>query len=291
MVPWIQVYSNVLTHAKTYELAQKLNIKNYAAVGLMVSLWSWCAINAPDGDITKYPPKAIVDATGFEASSSRKVENFYKILLEVRIISKEKNKILIRNWDKYAVLLQETIDKQKKKTAERVRRYRENKKANEATDAVDYDVTLHESDVTLQTNINSFDPEECNVTETLCNGSTVPNLTVPNLTYSDDDGDVARAREDTESENVEKNPDELFMTFFGKYPTDHERDHCQTILDRRDHSVVVHAFQAASNTDNKNFAYVLGVLNNYQHRGVKDIGDVAMDDIRHDEAKRRFAKA
>jgi len=86
MVPWIQVYSNILTHDKTYALAEKLKVKNYAAVGLMVSLWSWCAINAPDGDITNYPPKAIVDATGYEATSSIKVEAFYKILLVALVV-------------------------------------------------------------------------------------------------------------------------------------------------------------------------------------------------------------
>lgn len=62
MVPWIQVYSNILTHDKTYALAEQLKIPNYGAVGLMVSLWSWAATMPPNGDITAYPKRAIADA-------------------------------------------------------------------------------------------------------------------------------------------------------------------------------------------------------------------------------------
>lgn len=123
MTPWIQVYTNAPTHRKTYRLAEELRVPIYAALGLMVSLWAWAAVNATGGDITGYPPMAICDAVGW-----KKGVKFYNALKKVRLIEEVDGKILIRNWERYAQLLMDYADNQREKTKERVRKYRERKK-------------------------------------------------------------------------------------------------------------------------------------------------------------------
>ena len=81
-------------------------------------------------------------------------------------------------------------------------------------------------------------------------------------------------------------PEYLFTHYFGKRPTEAEVRQCQKLLDIRDHAVLEHAFQRAGVTDNKNLAYVLGILERYTVRGVKSIRDVADDDMRHAAAKK-----
>lgn len=168
MIPWIQVYSNILTHDKTYKLAEELKIPNYSAVGLMVSLWCWVAINAPTGDITDYPPRAISEATGW----SKKPNTFYEVLVDTGLIEKtEDGRTVIRNWENYATLLIDLMDSQKKKTAARVQKHRDKKKQREqAARGETSPPDTGEPDV----------KRDCNVTETPSNA--LPNLTQPNPT-------------------------------------------------------------------------------------------------------------
>lgn len=192
MIPWIQVNCNVLTHDKTYALAEALKIPNYSAVGIMVSLWAWAGINAPDGDITKYPPRAIAEATGY----TKKPNDFYNTLLKIKLIEKipikncnesvnsEKfsenfsEKVVIRNWDQYASLLMDLVDEQRKKTNERVKRHRAKKSAKaQKTDASEDSEDGKESECNVTETLHD---DSGNVTETPCNA--LPNLTIPNHT-------------------------------------------------------------------------------------------------------------
>lgn len=93
--------------------------------------------------------------------------------------------------------------------------------------------------------------------------------------------------ESDEENSPDVTPDTLFLQNFGKKPTEAERSHCQVLLDRYDPEVIESAFHSASITDNKNFAYVLGIIENYRKRGVTDMGGVAEDDMRHDRQKRK----
>lgn len=245
MVPWIQVYSNILTHDKTYALAERLKIPNYAAVGIMVSLWAWASINATDGDITNYPPRAIAEATGWKG---KKAEDFYEVLLDIWLIEKRDNHVFIRNWERYASMLMDMMENQRKKTNERVKRHRE--KVRNAKRNGDSNIP-------------------CNVTDTLSNGSTVPNLTRP----YDDDGDDACAEEIT--------PSGLFARYFGKTPTPAEEEQCVIWLQGWEPELVGHAFFRACSMEQKNLAYVSGVLQEFRRRGINSMGDVAEDDMRH----------
>lgn len=129
---------------------------------------------------------------------------------------------------------------------------------------------------------------------TISNYNNTPTFN-PNLYY--DDGDDARGGAQESGGNFEGEgpsevtPDTLFQKYFGKNPTEAERGICRIFLDKFDNDVLETAFFRACELDNKNFGYVKGIMENYQKRGVKDMGDVADDDMRHAEAKGRLSHA
>ena len=176
MIPWIQVYSNLIRHPKVTKLADKLNLTskdagpNVIAAGMLVSLWLWAAQNATDGDLSECSDRAIAEAAEFK----RKPSLFVEALIYAKLLDEDRK---LHDWDEYATLLIDYEEQQREKTRKRVEKHRAKKKALQSA--------------------------ECNVTETPCNAPTIPNLTKPNLTLpniSGDDGDTARVRGATESE-------------------------------------------------------------------------------------------
>lgn len=83
-----------------------------------------------------------------------------------------------------------------------------------------------------------------------------------------------------------RTPERLFPKYFGRAPTEAERESCQLLINRHDFDVLEIAFFRACKADKKTLGYVSGILKNYLSRGVKDIGDVALDDMRHEGQKR-----
>ena len=71
MIPWIQVYSNLITHPKTSKLADllklssKATVPNVVATGLLISLWTWAVQNAYSGDLSGCSDRAIADAARY----------------------------------------------------------------------------------------------------------------------------------------------------------------------------------------------------------------------------------
>ena len=125
---------------------------------------------------------------------SRGADKFYQVLLSVRLIEQlEDGRTVIRNWERYASLLMDMMDEQKKKTTERVRKHRQKKTgSSNVTDESKDEAEGKPCNVTV-TPENEVSEEKCNVTETLqsvtgnatetlCNGATEPNLTKPNIT-------------------------------------------------------------------------------------------------------------
>lgn len=155
MIPWIQIYSNLVSHPKTDALAEKLNLscaavkRNVIAAGMLVGLWSWAAQNATDGDLSTCTYSVLADAAGWK----KKPEVFINALVSAGWVDRNGASLAIHDWEDYASLLMEQMDNQKQKTNERVKRYRDKKK-----------VACNGG---------------CNVTETFSNGSTVPNHTIP----------------------------------------------------------------------------------------------------------------
>lgn len=201
MIPWIQVYSNLIKHPKTTALADELGIRsadanpNAVAAGMLVALWLWAAQNAADGDLSACSDRAIAEAAEYK----KKPSVFVAALMKTRWLDSDKK---LHQWEEYASLLQDMLDRQKANTAERVRRHRERRKQETANpqpeqpeeppapDCNGYTTAECNENVTPETDERFGEPDvisgECNgysnVTETLCNAPTLPNLTLPNLT-------------------------------------------------------------------------------------------------------------
>ncbi len=127
MIPWIKIYSNICSHDKTYALSERLKIDQFAAVGIMVSLWVWVAANATDGDVSSYPPRAIATAVGW----TKKAETLYQALLDAHLLEGDgEGRVVVRNWEQYASAIMSIDDRKRKKTAERVQAYRKRKSEN-----------------------------------------------------------------------------------------------------------------------------------------------------------------
>lgn len=166
MTPWIQVYSNLPSHRKTCKLRDFLGLKaNYEAVGLVVCLWSWAAVNSPKGDLTGYSARDLAEAANFRKAPQKLTDG----LIEAGFLDiSDDGHLTIHDWEEHAALLMDSIEQQKKNTRERVRRHRERQKATEDGG--------HSSECSVTGNA------ECNVTGNGCNAPTLPNLTLPNLT-------------------------------------------------------------------------------------------------------------
>lgn len=163
VIPWIQVYSNLVTHPKTSKLSDLLKLTskdvppNVVAVGLLVSLWTWAVQNAYSGDLSGCSDRTIAEAARYR----KRPEVLVQALKDAGWLDAD---MKLHDWDEYATLLMEQEDNRKAKTRERVRRYREKKKPSQSATC----------------------NAPCNVTVTPCNASTVPNQTIPNHTISND---------------------------------------------------------------------------------------------------------
>lgn len=161
MTPWIQVYANLHTHPKTYRLAGLLRLRSTAAApntiatGLLTNLWCWAAVNVPDGELTMVPHQCLADGAGWKLDP----EVFFDGLVTAGFIDcTPDGSACLHDWLDYASLLLEQEDNRKKKTRERVQRYRAKQKSGAVC------------------NVQS------NVTVTPGNASTIPDRTIPNLT-------------------------------------------------------------------------------------------------------------
>lgn len=275
MVPWIQVYSNILTHDKTYALAEQLKVPNYGAVGLMVSLWSWAAINAPDGNITAYPKRAIADAAGW----SKGADKFYQVLLNVRLIEQlEDGRVMIRNWERYAALLMDMMDEQKKKTTERVRKHRQKKTGSGNVTDISKDEAKDKPSNVTETPEKESNEEKCNVTETLqtvtrnatetlCNGATEPNLTKPNITKPKDKDHPHPDHAAADGEIAKFIEHELCMTLSGV-----AIDQINSWLNEwPDREVIRFAISEAVLNNKRSIKYVDAILRGWRGKGIKTI--------------------
>ncbi|WNX85228.1 hypothetical protein RWV98_02835 [Agathobaculum sp. NTUH-O15-33] len=170
-IPWIQVYSNLTTHPKTYALADALHLSggtvsaNITAAGMLLGIWSWAAQNAADGNISGCSSRALADAAGWR----KKPETLMQVLISCGWVDRDMDKRTLHDWEEYAALYMEQVDNQRRKTKERVQRYRDKKRQQD------------EPNVTPE---NHDCNAACNVTDTPGNASTVPNLTIPNTLSS-----------------------------------------------------------------------------------------------------------
>lgn len=140
MEAWIKVYHDLSDHPKVYALADALKIDQYAAVGLVVCLWTWAIIHAPEGDLSRFPDTAIARACHWRKQPSGLV----KALDECGFLDGRQ----IHDWDEYASALMDAVEIHKEKTRKRVEAYRERKRSealqHEGGNVTgNADVTLH----------------------------------------------------------------------------------------------------------------------------------------------------
>ena len=205
MIPWIQVYSNLISHPKTYRLADILKLTskdttpNVVAAGLLISLWTWAIQNAYSGDLRACSDRAIAEAARYK----KKPETFVKALTDAGWLDRDRR---LHDWSEYAHLLMEKEDNRKAKTRERVKRYRDKEKAPAAPDSL------------------SPCNAPCNVTVTPCNAPTLPNHTIPNHLHEGDSKPVDNAPPATPAKTTAPQPPSTgfdgksFSQFWNAYP-------------------------------------------------------------------------
>lgn len=173
MIPWIQVYSNLLRHPKTTNLADELGLTsshaspNAVAAGMLVSLWLWAAQNATAGDLSKCSDRAIAEAAEYK----KKPAVLVAALIKTGWLDKDRK---LHDWEEYASLLHESEARSKENAKNRAKRYRERKKLGNQSDALQSVTVTNDErhgDVTVMRHENHAD--------------TLPNLTLPNITLPD----------------------------------------------------------------------------------------------------------
>ena len=286
MIPWIQVYSNLPQHKKTSRLAEELKISsavvdpNMVAVGILIGLWTWAIQNAYDGDLSECSARTIANACQWK----KKPETLVTALKKTGWLDAD---MRLHDWEEYAVLLIDQEENRKAKTRDRVNRYRSKKAAS----------------------CNVTQCATCNVTDTLCNAPTVPNLTKPDQLFSGG-GDDARARASEEISDfaagrdmdpslyfgvtpeihaeVEAFTDAAFSRFAKRPPT--ENDDAQAFMalyssredpgtgnwimtiPRDNKDLLLYAFEAASNAGKPgDWRYINGVLSKLRQRGIRTL--------------------
>ena len=230
--PWIQIYSNLVTHRKTGELADALGLSygavspNTVAAGMLVSLWTWAIQNAYDGDLSRCSPRSIADACGWR----KKPDDLIRALKESRYIDDD---MRLHDWDEYTILYINQYEARKASDRERSSRYRAGKKAAQNETASRDDTTS----TVCKTDISSRDG---NVTATQKSAPTVHNSTYtvqdnteqnnfnkhsPNQSISSDDIPDMQSRE---SDLITRETYEEFCKLYGKDQVDRFRKYVCT---------------------------------------------------------------
>ena len=127
-LPWVQVYSNINAHPKTSNLVDALGLKSSdvepetIAVGMLVGLWTWAAVNAYDGDLSCTVPRTIAKACGWKKAPDKLID----ALIKCGWLDQD---MKIHDWAEYAELYINRQDYQREQARLRVQAYRERKRA------------------------------------------------------------------------------------------------------------------------------------------------------------------
>jgi DNA replication protein DnaD len=119
----------------------------------------------------------------------------------------------------------------------------------------------------------------CNIIGTLNNSNSNPN-------FNDDDYDAVRAGEEEPGDGeTKKTPEQFYLEYFGRVPSVAEISQCILLLSNCDYELVEYAFFRACTTDNKNIAYVAGILQRLKKRNVRCMADLANDHMDRERGK------
>ena len=259
MLPWIQVYSNLADHPKIYALVDRMKLRrNSEAVGIVVSLWLWAAKNAPDGDLSGFPERAIADAVGYSSSYAEKL---CQLLVETRWLDETENGYALHDWVEYAPAIIDMYEKDKNRTRERVRKFRERRRS----------ITPNET-VSQQTcNVT------CNVTSDKCNA--------PRLDKTTED---KRREEHMSSSEVSSWSKSKLNSLFSPQLSLSESalEELLSLADGMEEGLLLQSLEIARNNGKLNWGYVRGILRNWRNNGVKTLGE-----FKEREARRKGNKS
>lgn len=258
MLPWIQVYSNLADHPKIYALVDRMKLRrNSEAVGIVVSLWLWAAKNAPDGDLSGFPERAIADAVGYSSSYAGKL---CQLLVETRWLDeKEGGGYLLHDWEEYAALLIDITERKKHQAKVRMRRLRAQK------DEMD----LEEESVTCYAN-------KC-VTLRGSYALTGQDITEQNQTVI--------SHQDGSSPSWSKS--KLNSLFSPKLQlSESAQEELLSLSDGMEEGLLLQSLEIARDNGKLNWGYVRGILRNWQKNGVKTLGE-----FKEQEARRKGNKS
>ena len=258
MLPWIQVYSNLADHPKIYALVDRMKLRrNSEAVGIVVSLWLWAAKNAPDGDLSGFPERAIADAVGYSYSYAGKL---CKALVECRWLDeKEGGGYLLHDWEEYAALLIDITERKKHQAKVRMRRLRAQKDEME----------LEDESVTCYANKS--------VTLRGSYALTGQDTTEQNQTL------VSRQEESSPSWSKSK----LISLFSPRLQlSESTADELLSLVDGMEEALVLKSLEIAQDNGKLNWGYVRGILKNWQRNGVKTLRE-----FEEREARRKVNKS
>jgi len=191
--PCTEAYRNLTAHPQIFNLAKTLNLSrsksgaNTSAVGMMIGLWSWAAVNAPDGNLTHCPPEALAYASSWYG----KPETLFNALVSCGWIDEIDGEYYLHDWDKYGapfmsveeperpedVECDVTIEKQavkRKNDRERQRRRRAMSKTDKECDT---SVTERDTSVTERDTSVTDSVTECDTSVTECDTSVTSSVT------------------------------------------------------------------------------------------------------------------
>lgn len=252
MLPWIQVYSNLADHPKIYALVDRMKLRrNSEAVGIVVSLWLWAAKNAPDGDLSGFPERAIAQALGYQINYSKKL---CQALVDTDWLDVDAEGCYsIHNWSRYAGRLIEITLRQREQSTERSRRYREKS-------------LITKEKIKLES-------EASRVTHAL----TGQDITEQNQTV------MSRQAESSPSWSKSK----LISLFSPKLQlSESAADELLSLVDGMEEGLLLKSLDIAQDNGKLNWGYVRGILKNWQRNRVKTLRE-----FEEREARRKVNKS
>lgn len=138
---WIRVEDTLPAHRKVKKLARLLKTSQPAAVGHIVSLWLWCAVNASDGDLSGMDEEDIAEAAGW----TKKAGAFVEAVRAAGFLDEDWH---LHDWEDYAGKMIEAQQKNRKASRERQARYRERQRAKKSDGVVTEETPLGDGKVT-----------------------------------------------------------------------------------------------------------------------------------------------
>lgn len=257
MIPWIQVYSNLLTHPKTGKLVDALDLKHKdvepecIAAGLLISLWTWAIQNAVTGDLSGMSNRSIAKAAGWRGNADKVAD----ALRDAGFVDADNH---LHDWEEYANLLMDIEEERKAKTRERVRKHRQKKTVCNVTDVT------------------------CNVTSVTSNAPTIHNITEHNNT-------VTIHHPHLEDDNAQNDAElgETFTAYLNKMPlSSGGADELKGFYKQFGKDVCLHALSIAVDNAALRWSYCRAILQGWASAKL-----TTLDQITAEESRRAAIKA